>query len=416
MLVLGGGIGGLATALGLSMIGNEVKVLEQAPEFGEIGAGIQLGPNATRVLDRLGVLDAVVAEAVRPKELVYMDALSGERITSVDLGDPFIARFGYPYIVLHRTDLHRILLEACEAADLVELENDQTVKEVEESDEGVEALCADGSSHGASALVGADGLHSVARSGIHDDEPVATGYVAYRGALPVEEVSPHAGFDSVVMWVGPSLHLVQYKIRRGELFNQVGVFRSDRYGQSEDWGTPEELDQHFSRCCDDVSHGASKLSRAMRWPMADRNPIDDWCTGRVTLLGDAAHPMLQYMAQGGCQAIEDSLCLATCVGRQDNVSAAFREYTSYRIPRTTEVVLNSRRFGQFCHLAGVARDTRNALMAKRIPQDYDFIEWLYGAEASPWLKDVPVRASGAGPATNSRARAARSQATERNHG
>lgn len=376
ILVVGGGVGGLACALGLARIGRDVRVLEAAPEFGEIGAGIQLAPNATRALDHLGVLDAMRDQAVFPQELVYMDARTGERITSVDLGDPFVARYGHPYIVMHRSDLHRVLLDACVAHPRIALETSKAVERVDDLGDGASARCADGSIYEAEALIGADGLHSVARRLMSDDEPVASEYVAYRGAIPFAEVSPHAGVDSMVMWVGPDLHLVQYKLRGGELYNQVGVFKSERYGEP-DWGSPDELDDHFGRCSEMVSYGASLLRRDMRWPMFDRDPIDNWTRNRITLLGDAAHPMLQYLAQGGCQAIEDAVSLARNIAGHGDYETAFQSYQAERIPRTARVQYSARRFGDICHIHGVGIDLRNAFFAQKAPQDYEPLDWLY---------------------------------------
>lgn len=376
-LVVGGGIGGLACALALGQAGRRVHVLEAAERFAEIGAGIQLAPNATRSLRALGVLDALLPTAVRPRELVYMDALSNELITSVDLGEPFVERYGDPYIVIHRSDLHRVLLEACRAHAAIDLETDRQVTSCDELGDGVRVRCADGSQYEADALIGADGLHSVIRPLLSDDRPVASEYVAYRGTIPYDQVTPHAGADSMVMWVAPDLHLVQYKLRGGELYNQVGVFRSHRYGKDDEWGTPDELDEHFAACCEPVRTGASLLERSMRWPMYDREPIDRWTRGRITLLGDAAHPMLQYLAQGGCQAIEDAMCLAGCMLEHDDVVAAFTAYEGARVPRTARVQRTARYFGEISHIGGVGIDLRNALFAMKDPRDYRQLDWLY---------------------------------------
>jgi salicylate hydroxylase len=393
MLLIGGGIGGLACALALAREGLPSHVLEAAPQFGEIGAGIQLAPNATRCLRELGVIGGLLPTAVRPRELVYMDAITGERITSVDLGEPFVEHYGDPYIVIHRSDLHRALLDACIDAPLVTLETDRRVTRCEDLGDAVRVECADSSVYEAEALVGADGLRSVVRPLLSDDEPVVSEYVAYRGAIPYAQVSPHAGADSMVMWVGPDLHLVQYKLRGGELYNQVGVFRSRRYrADSDDWGTPEELDEHFSRCAEPVREGAALLQRHQRWPMYDRDPIDSWTRNRITLMGDAAHPMLQYLAQGGCQAIEDAACLAACVSNHDDVGEAFGAYQAERIPRTARVQLSARRFGEVCHIHGVGIELRNALFGQRDPRDYRQIDWLYGC---PSRARAALLASGA---------------------
>ena len=377
MLVVGGGIGGLACALALGQASRPVSVLEAAPRFAEIGAGIQLAPNATRCLRALGIIDALLPSAVQPRELVYMDALTNERVTSVDLGDPFLEHYGDPYIVIHRSDLHRALLEACAAHPSIALETGRQVTACDDLGDGVRVQCTDGSLYQADALIGADGLHSVIRPLIVDDAPVAWDYVAYRGTIPYSQVTPHAGADSMVMWVAPDLHLVQYKLRGGELYNQVGVFRSYRYGDRDDWGTPEELDEHFSVCAQPVRDGAALLERGMRWQMYDREPIDNWTRNGITLLGDAAHPMLQYLAQGGCQAIEDAMFLAHCVSEHEDLGEAFVAYQAERIPRTARVQRTARLFGEICHVGGVGIELRNALFAHRDPRDYQQLDWLY---------------------------------------
>jgi salicylate hydroxylase len=378
ILVVGGGIGGLGAALALARAGEQVHVLESAPKFAELGAGIQVAPNATRVLDMLGVFEGLEDKAVFPRELVYMDAVTGERITSVDLGQPFLQRYGHPYVVLHRVDLHQALLEACIAHPNVELDTDKHVDELEDAGDVVRVQCADGSTHEGVALIGADGLHSAVRNVVVGDALVPTPHVAYRGAIPFEDVTPHAGQDSMVMWVGPDLHFVQYKLRGGKLYNQVGVFRSNRHGEIEDYGSPEELDEHFGRCCEPVRYGASLLVRDVRWPMADREPTDNWTQNRITLVGDAAHAMLQYIAQGGCQAIEDAEAIGRHVEAHSDYREAFLAYQDERIPRTAQVQRMARRFGETCHLGGVGRELRNHVFSRRTPQDYDPFDWLYG--------------------------------------
>jgi 2-polyprenyl-6-methoxyphenol hydroxylase-like FAD-dependent oxidoreductase len=282
-LVVGGGIGGLAAAYALAQQGQAVRVLEAAPAFGEIGAGIQLAPNATQVLERFGLLGPVLDCAVLPSSLVFMDARTGERLTSVDLGQPFRERYGTPYTVLHRTDLHAILLEACRGVDQIALEVNKRVVHVDTDAERPTVRCADGSIYRAQAVIGADGLRSVVRTLVSVDEPVVSGYVAYRGAISVANAHLHEFQDSMVYWWGPGLHLVQYKVRRGELYNQVGVFRTGGVDvESEDFGSPAELDEVFGSCCEPVRRGAALLERGMRWLMIDREPLTNWSRGPTT--------------------------------------------------------------------------------------------------------------------------------------
>lgn len=377
-LVVGGGIGGLSAAYALAREGRAVRVLEAAPEFAEIGAGIQLAPNATQALERLGLLAQVLDCSVLPGALVFMDARTGERLTSVDLGQPFRERYGTPYAVLHRTDLHAILLEACQRADLVALEVNKRVVHVDIGAEHPTVRCADGSTYAGHAVVGADGLHSVVRKLVSVDDPVVSGYVAYRGAISIANAHLHELQDSMVYWWGPGLHLVQYKVRRGELYNQVGVFRSNVVDvESEDFGSPAELDEVFGRCCEPVRRGATLLQRGMRWLMIDREPLANWSRGATTLLGDAAHPMLQYIAQGACQALEDALCLADMVASHDDAAGAFAAYQAIRIPRTSRVVTTARSFGEMIHVDGIGLALRNRLLEQHEADDFDELDWLY---------------------------------------
>lgn len=388
VLVVGGGIGGLATALACAQAGRQVRVLERAEAFGEIGAGLQLAPNATRILDRLGVLDRVIDAGVLPERLVFNDALTGHRLTHLDLGTGFRHRYAAPYVVLHRSDLLDILLAACREHGVV-LENGSHVTAVADEPDGVTVSCADGTGYEAAVAVAADGLRSGLRAQLSDDEPLCSGYVAYRGAVPIEDVDARGPLSDVLVWFGPGLHLVQYPLRGGRMYNQVAVFRSRRFAAGEpDWGTPEELDEVFSETCAQVRAAVPALWRDRRWPMFDREPIDDWIAGRTVLLGDAAHPMLQYLAQGACQAIEDAACLADAIDRHlptnstdaAGVDKALRAYASERIPRTARVQRTARVWGDIWHVDGLARGLRNELFARRDPADFTDTDWLYGTE------------------------------------
>lgn len=382
ILVAGGGIGGLSAALAAARKGFDVTVLEKAAEFVEIGAGLQLAPNATRVLKRLGVLADVLDVGVLPDRLVLASALTGEELTTLDVRD-FDRLYGGPYVVAHRSDLLDILYQACAAMPSVELLPSKAVVAVSEPAPGtVVAHCADGSQIRGDALVGADGLHSVVRKLIVDTEPVCSGYVAYRGAVPVEEVAAPSASRDVVAFIGPELHFVQYPLRRGELYNQVAVFRSRRYDAGEtDWGTPDELDDRFSVACEQIRIALKAVQRDKRWPMYDREPLDSWRRGRAVLLGDAAHPMLQYLAQGACQALEDSDCLASemadAVGAGRDVTDAFDHYQRRRIPATARVQRNARMWGDLWHADGLLQLMRDIYLRERDPNDHRHLAHLY---------------------------------------
>jgi len=385
VVVIGGGIGGLSNALALARTGHRVRVLERAPEFAEVGAGLQMAPNATRILREWGLLDEVIERGVQPRRLVFKDAVDGTELTHLDLGDGFQDRYGAPYVVIHRSDLLQILVAACRRAG-VELVPSCAVEDVEVGEDTAAALV-DGARHRGQAVLAADGLRSVVRRRFSDDEPIFSGYVAYRGAFPTSEVADNLDADSlrdVVVHFGPGRHLVQYPLRRGEIFNTVAVFESPGYhrGQS-DWGGPEELDEVFADSCDDVQRGLASLWRDRRWPMYDRLPIDNWVDRRLALTGDAAHPMLQYLAQGACQAIEDAHCLAARVAKhavREHVdwSQALLDYRDARVDRTAQVQTNARAWGDVWHVDGLARGLRNALFTDRAPDDYKHVDWLYG--------------------------------------
>ena len=388
VLVIGGGIGGLATAQALALQGYAVHVLEQASEFGEVGAGLQLGPNAFRALDRLGVLERVKADAVFPRQMVMLDATSGERITALDLGDGFRARYGQPYAVMHRSDLHGALLDACRTNPHISLETSRQVITIEDLGDAARVICADGSRYEADLLIGADGLHSQVRRFLGDSAPpVCSHYVAYRGTVPMADMTEHAGVDNLVVWVGPELHLVQYPVRRGELYNQVAVFRSHRYQPgSDDWGTVEELDERFAPSCEPVRSAIQSIGRGRRWPLYDRPPLASWVRNRVVLLGDAAHPMLQYLAQGACQALEDAIVLAERLAGTQDIGAALNAYDGVRRPRTARVQLSARFFGEVCHVGGFGAVLRNALLRQRSATDYSLTDWIYARD--PQVADL----------------------------
>ncbi|HSF26234.1 MAG TPA: FAD-dependent oxidoreductase, partial [Actinomycetes bacterium] len=309
VLIVGGGIGGLSNALGLARAGHRVRVLESAPEFSEIGAGLQLAPNANRILRDWGLLDEVAAAGFRPRRLVLKDAIDGGELTHLPIDDAFEARYGTPYYVIHRSDLLDILVRACKQAG-VELRTGAHVEDVSTEPDGATVTVASGPAQRAAVVLAADGLWSTLRRRFSDDEPVCSGFAAYRGAVPMEEMADRLdelSVEDMVVYFGPGCHFVQYPLRGGTMFNQVAVFRSPSFARGEaEWGGPEELDDAFAPCCHAVRHGLDKLWRDRHWPMFDRVPITHWVDGRVALTGDAAHPMLQYLAQGACQAIEDA--------------------------------------------------------------------------------------------------------------
>ncbi|MFJ5956486.1 FAD-dependent oxidoreductase [Paenarthrobacter sp. NPDC092416] len=387
VLVVGGGMAGLAGALALRENGANVTLVERAPEFGEVGAGLQMAPNASRVLKRWGLLEKALEIGVQPKHLVFRDATTGEELTRQSLSGEFEERYGAPYVVIHRSDLHRVLLEGCEAAG-VKLVNDVMVDSVETVNGRGVVHTATGVDYEADVVIGADGLKSTLRTLVTSDEPVSSAYVAYRGTVAITPETPATDLEDVVVYLGPDCHLVQYPLRKGELLNTVAVFKSPSFELGEEqYGGVDELQAAYKDCVPAVQAALANLATGIRWPMYDRDPIENWIAGRMVLMGDAAHPMLQYLAQGACQALEDAAVLqdvtAGTVFTADGVNpAAWDEallsFNSARAARTSRVQRTARVWGESWHVSGLARTLRNLLFKSRKDNDFQYDDWLYG--------------------------------------
>jgi 3-hydroxybenzoate 6-monooxygenase len=382
ILVAGGGLGGLTAALALGRKGFSVRVLEQAQKFAPIGYGIQLGPNVFPMFARLGITDAVMRAATIPKNILMLDALSGAEVTHIPTGPAFRARFNHPYIIIHREDVHRVLIEACAALPNVVMEGDAGVAGFAEDGEGVEVALEDGRRVAGAALIGADGLRSAVRAGlVSEGEPKPIGYVAHRTIVPMDEMPAHIPYrEEVVLWGGPGFHIVHYPLRHGTLFNIVAVFRTATFAERLD---PAAYTAEVRKTYQDADPVMKALIDMMdlgrRWIIADRDPIRHWGRGRVTLLGDAAHPVLQSFAQGACMAIEDGVVLGELVEQGNgDLAAAFERYAKARLLRTARLGLESRAIWSFYHAEGVARDVRNDICARWGEEDlFRCLAWLY---------------------------------------
>jgi len=413
-IVIGGGIGGLSCAVGLSRKGVRVRLFEKSAEFGEVGAGLQLAPNCTRILSDYGLLEEAIGLGVVPAYIRMLDALEGGELTRLDLGD-VEKRYGFPYLVMHRSDLHGLLLR--EARRLgVELITSAGCAGYEDVRSGARVRFADGSTDQAEVVIAADGLHSVARRLLAGDEPVNSAYVAYRGAVPFEAVAENEIFErDVVVYIGPRCHFVQYPLRGGEMFNQVAVFESPKArAGAGDWGTPDELDAAFAGKCSPIQKGLPLMWRDRWWRMFDREPVMTWVKGRIALLGDAAHPPLQYLAQGAIMAIEDGWVLAEHAGRQTarrtghspgtdspgiDWDAALAAYEAVRPEHCRRVVETARDWGGLWHLDGEKREQRNAILRARDTYDYSFVDWIFGPTAlTPDQEPEPYQAIPLDPA------------------
>ena len=383
IVIAGGGIGGLATAIGLAQKGVRSIVLEKAAELGEIGAGIQLGPNAFHAFDYLGVGDAARAMAIYIDNLRLMDALSGEEITRIPLDDAFRTRFRNPYAVVHRGDLHGVFLKACIDHDLVELRTSAGVAGYAQDGGTATALLEDGEQVTGLALIGADGLWSNVRQQlVGDGAPRVSGHTTYRSVIPVEQMPEDLRWNAATLWAGPKCHIVHYPLSGWKLFNLVVTYHND--APEPVAGLPVSRDE-VEKGFEHVSSVARQIIERGRdwklWVLCDRDPIMDWVDGRVALLGDAAHPMLQYFAQGACMAMEDAVCLSHEVGQGRDIGQALVNYQNRRRLRTARVQLQSREIGEHVyHPAGAHAALRNAVMSARTPSDwYDQIDWLYGS-------------------------------------
>jgi salicylate hydroxylase len=309
------------------------------------------------------------------------DALTGKIITRIPLGEANIKRFGQPYAVIHRADIHGTLLKACQSNNLIALENSRTVDSYEDHGDHVTVTLSHGERIEGRAMIGCDGLWSKTRERIvGDGKPRVSGHIAYRGVLKRDEVPEDLWRPDVILWAGPRTHFVHYPLRRGELYNLVAVFHSDHY--EEGWnaeGSKEVLWQHFKGQRPEVQRMLELINVWRMWVLCDREPVKTWSKGRVTLLGDAAHPMLQYLAQGACMATEDAVIMADCVAaKPDDIATAFLDYQQQRYLRTARVQIMARVYGEFYHARGPAAELRDQMLAARTPQQsQDAIAWLY---------------------------------------
>ncbi len=324
----------------------------------------------------------MISKGVLPKNLVFRDAVTSEILTKVDLGREYQEHYGGVYFVVHRSDLHSVLVEAARKAG-ADLRVSSTVQDVITEGDTVRVILEDGSEHVGDVALGMDGLHSRLRPKLHDDKPVGSGYVAFRGTFPMNEVPLEEEIEDVVGYIGPRCHFIQYPLRDGEMLNQVAVFQSPAFLRGEEkWGSPEELAQAYDHCHDSVKEALKYLWTDRWWPMFDRNPVDNWVDGRMLLLGDAAHPPLQYLASGAVMALEDARCLADYAaedlrGDTKNWPKILRDVNAERAPRCNRILTVGRMWGDLWHLDGAGREARNELFRTRDTSSYKYTDWLW---------------------------------------
>jgi len=397
VLVAGGGIGGIAAALALVRQGYRVQVFEQAPQIGEIGAGIQLGPNAFHAFDALGVGQKARSRSVFTDFMVMHDALDGYQVGKIATDEKFRKRFGNPYAVIHRADVHFSLLEGAQDTGRVEFFTSTRIERIEQDDAGVTVFDQNGRRFRGVALIGADGVKSVVREQFVGDPARVTGHVVYRAVVEKNEFPDELKWNAASIWVGPNCHLVHYPLRGGEQYNVVVTFHSR---QQEQWGvtegSKEEVQSYFQGIIPRARQLIDLPKSWKRWATADRDPIGRWTFGRVTLLGDAAHPTTQYMAQGACMALEDAVTLGESLRACANDwQLALDLYQRSRVARTARIVLSAREMGRIYHAQGVERLVRNDLWRGRTADGfYDAVQWLYGWNVAncldAGLRDCPA--------------------------
>ena len=382
VIVVGGGLGGVATALALGRQGRQVRLLEQSAEIAPIGYGVQIGPNVLPVLARLGLEEEVRQAAYLPDDLLLMDACSGETLFRIPLkGSAFERSFPAPYIAIHRVDLHEILLRACRRLANVDLNQATTVTAFSEEDEMVHVQAADGRTITGSALVAADGLRSRLRAQIHPTDTWRdTGYAAHRTIVPREQ-APQRMRDrrGVTMLTADGFHVIYYPLRGGSEINIVGVFQAPTGDEPTDEQYRKHIAGLIAHAVPEVHDVVSVLNMNRRWSIADREPVRRWHQGRMTLLGDAAHATLQSLAQGAGMALEDAVALGELMAADPGDPArAFAQFERQRFLRTTRVVLESRALWPMYHCGGVEAEVRNQQLQERTPEDYyRCLDWLW---------------------------------------
>ena len=388
LIIAGAGIAGLTLALTLARQGRRVTLIEKRTRIDEVGAGLQISPNASRILIGLGLGPALSRVAGEPSELIVRDGKSGARLASMAQGDAMRQTYGAPYWHIHRADLQTVLLDAVRSLDTITLSFGRGITGLQQDDKGVriETETANGQHaliEGA-ALIGADGVWTRTAALLGDgSEPRYTGYTAWRASLPMEE-APEAFREKITgLWLGPSSHLVHYPLRGGRVLNIVATV-SERSAEP-GWSRPGDkasCEARFRHWAQPVRELLSAVPEWNIWSLYDRPPRPNAARGRATLIGDAFHPVLPFLAQGAAMGIEESAVLAQEVARTDDVAAAFRAYVMRRAPRTARVQKEARANGRIYHMPAPLSWARNLALkntsAARMAQRY---QWLYGFQA-----------------------------------
>lgn len=364
IVIAGAGIGGLCAALALARRGFEVAVYEQSLQLGEVGAGLQLSPNAMHVLQALGINEQVTAKAFRPKSAVMRHYQTGNTYFTVPLGDIARQKYAADYLHIHRADLHAALVQACEEMN-VSIHLAHALQSYKQTPQNLTIQFDNGQSLEADLLIGADGIKSKVQACMLGQIPAQfTGQVAWRGVIEANKVPKGLIKPNANLWVGPGKHFVSYYLRGGDLINFVAVQeRSD--WKKESWNEPgdvSELQETFAGWHPEVTELLAVTEQCFLWALYGRAPLKKWIDGKVALLGDACHPMLPFLAQGAAMAIEDSYTLAHCLASQTNTQTALQNYQNIRLPRTSNIQLNARKNASLYHMSSPIEQAKLAVL------------------------------------------------------
>jgi salicylate hydroxylase len=383
VVIAGGGIGGLAAAVACAQRGVPVQLLERAAQLSEVGAGIQIGPNVTRILQAWGLGATLAQVAAFPEQLQARDAQTGQVLGTLTLGARAQARYGAPYATIHRADLQGLLHRAAQIAG-VDLRLGQTVQGWQGSEAALQVNTVEGLSLQASALIGADGVWSAVRQQLLGDAPARfTGHLAYRALVAQADLPTHLRSDQVTVWMGPQLHVVHYPVRSGQWLNLVAIVHGDKPAQADAWdavGHAQALMQAMGAVGRDLHERLASVPAWRQWALHDLEPLSapsQVAQGRVALLGDAAHPMRPYLAQGAGMAIEDAQVLAQCLSEGSvPVTQQLQAYAQQRWARNARVQARAIRNGRIFHAQGLVALGRNLLM-RLLGEKVMDVPWLY---------------------------------------
>jgi len=388
IIIVGAGIGGLTAALCCAHQGFKPIVLERAAMAGDVGAGIQIPPNAMKVFDAIGIADRISRDAFEPDAIEARMGPSGRRLFQIPLKTYAQTRWGAPYLHIHRTDYIAALMDSLRGQGVIQF--GAKIKKFSQDEGAVCVQLEDGSNVCGDVLIGADGIHSVIREQLHGSDAARfTGNVAWRAVVPIAALGDLAPDTTACLWMGPGRHAVTYRLRRGELANLVAVVERADW-QEEGWavkGNLAEAQADFAGWHPKILRLLEKAEILHRWALFDRKPLPFWSQGRVTLLGDSAHPMLPFMAQGAAMAVEDAWSVVSHLARVDRVEAALELYQTARITRTSKVqaasFANAKTFHQRTTLGQIMTYGPMWLAGHLVPTAiHRRQDWLYGYDVT----------------------------------